>query len=237
VTAAAGARVPSVGVLGGTFDPVHLGHLHAAEHARRVFALPRVLLVPCSTPPHKSRPDLTPAEHRLAMLRAAVEGRQGLEVSDIEIVRGGVSYTIETLRALASGPAPARPLLILGLDALREIGTWYRHGELLSEFDLIAVERPPEGEAPAESGAAALPREFEARVVPVPCEDGAGSSADSRREATGGRIYRVRIPPLPVSSSRVRAVASAGGPLAGLVPSAVARYIQRQGLYRKEARR
>jgi nicotinate-nucleotide adenylyltransferase len=228
--------IPSVGVLGGTFDPVHFGHLHAAERARRVFSLPLVLLVPCATPPHKSRPDLTPPEHRLAMLRAAAGEREGLEVSDIEIVRGGVSYTIETLRALSAGPGRRRPLLILGVDALREIGTWYRHDELLREFDLIAVDRPREGDAPV-AAAEALPPEAGARIVAVPCEDGAGAVLDSGREATGGRIYRVRIPPLALSSSRVRAAASAGLPLSGLVPSAVARYIQRQGLYREEARR
>jgi nicotinate-nucleotide adenylyltransferase len=237
VTAGAAQRLPRVGVLGGTFDPVHFGHLHAAEQARRVFALPRVLLVPCATPPHKSRPDLTPAAHRLAMLRAAAAGREGLEVSDLEIARGGVSYTFETLRALASGPPPARPLLILGVDALREIGTWYRHHDLLREFDLIAVDRPPEDAVPAASDALDLPADVAARIVPVAREAGAGAAAGSDEAPDPGRIYLVRIAPLPISSSRVRALAAAGEPITGLVPDAVARYIQDQGLYRKEARR
>ncbi|MBZ5638215.1 MAG: nicotinate-nucleotide adenylyltransferase [Acidobacteriia bacterium] len=237
MTSPAEGRLPSVGVLGGTFDPVHAGHLHAAEEALRVFALPRVLLIPCATPPHKSRPDVTPAEHRLAMLRRAVEGREGLEVSTIEIVRGGVSFTLDTLRSLASGPAPVRPILILGMDALRELGTWYRHGDLLREFDLIAVDRPPGRAAAEERAAGELPPELMAHAVAVPCEAGAGAAADGGRAATGGRIYRVAIPPLPVSSSRVRTLAAAGENLAGLVPAAVARYIQDQGLYRKEARR
>ncbi len=237
MTAPGTRRFQSVGVLGGTFDPVHEGHLHAAEEVLRVFGLPRVLLVPCATPPHKSRPDLTPAVHRLAMLRRAVEGREGLEVSEIEIERGGVSYTLDTLRALASGPAPVRPLLILGTDALREIGTWYLCADLLREFDLIAVDRPSGGTAATEAAPRNFPPELSARAVAVPCEAGAGVAADAGRETTGGRIYRVAIPPLPVSSSRVRALASAGEPLTGLVPAAVARYIQHQGLYRKEARR
>ena len=237
MTAGAAQRLPRVGVLGGTFDPVHLGHLHAAEQARRVFALPRVLLVPCATPPHKSRPDITPAAHRLAMLRAAAAGRDGLEVSDLELARGGVSFTFETLSALASGPAPVRPLLILGVDALREIGTWYRHQDLLRAFDLIAVDRPPDDSVPAASASLDLPADVATRIVPVACEAGAGAAAGSDEAPAPGRIYLVRIAPLPVSSSRVRALAAAGEPLAGLVPDAVARYIQAQGLYRKEARR
>jgi nicotinate-nucleotide adenylyltransferase len=237
VTGGAERRLPRVGVLGGTFDPVHLGHLHAAGEARRVFALPRVLLVPCATPPHKSRPDLTPAAHRLAMLRAAAAGREGLEVSDLELARGGVSYTFETLRALASGPSPARPLLILGVDALREIGTWYRHHDLLRDFDLIAVDRPPDDAVRAASDALDLPADVAAGVVPVACEAGAGAGAGSDEAPAPGRIYLVRIAPLPISSSRVRALAAAGEPIAGLVPDAVARYIQAHGLYRKEARR
>ena len=237
MTAEPALRVPRIGVLGGTFDPVHLGHLHAARQALEVFALPRVLLVPCATPPHKSRPDLTPAADRLAMLRAAAAGREGLEVSDLEIVRGGVSYTFETLRALASGPAARRPLLILGVDALREIGTWFRHRDLLREFDLIAVDRPTDGAVPAPPGPLDLPAEVAARVVPVACDAGAGAAAGAGPGPVPGRIYLVRIAPLPISSSRVRALAAAGESLAGLVPDEVARYIQDHGLYRKEARR
>jgi nicotinate-nucleotide adenylyltransferase len=237
VTAQAAGRLPSVGVLGGTFDPVHEGHLHAALEVRHVFALPRVLLVPCAKPPHKARPDLTRADHRIAMLRRAVAGREGLEVGVIEIERGGVSYTLDTLRTLSSGPAPVRPLLILGTDALREIGTWYHHDELLREFDLIAVDRPPDGTGAPEAPVTDLPAELSARAVAVPCAAGAGAAADADRGETGGRIYRLAIRPLPVSSSRIRALAAAGKPLVGLVPASVARYIQDQGLYRKEARR
>ncbi len=228
---------PRIGVLGGTFDPVHLGHLHAAERVRRVLSLPSVLLVPCATPPHKSRPDLTPAAHRLAMLRAAASGTEGLEVSDLEIVRGGVSYTFETLRILASGPTPARPLLIVGLDALREIGTWFRHADLLREFGLIAVDRPPDEEGAAPLGPGDLPADVAARIVPFAPAAGAGGVVVRDAGPPPGRIYLVRIGPLPISSSRVRALAAAGQPLAGLVPDAVARYIQERGLYRKEARR
>jgi nicotinate-nucleotide adenylyltransferase len=232
MTASGVEHLPVVGVLGGTFDPVHAGHLHAAETVRLVFALPRVLLVPCAVPPHKSRPDLTPAGHRVAMLRLAVQGFPGLEVGDLEVVRGGISFTFDTLLSLASGPAAVRPLPILGMDALREIGTWHRHTDLLREFDVVAVDRPSE-----ETGLADLPPFVTARIVPIACEPGAGAAEEEGRTGAGGRIYRVPIPPVPISSSDVRARAAAGRPLAGLVPVEVARYIQVHELYRKEARR
>lgn len=224
------ATTETVGVLGGTFDPVHLGHLHAAEQVRRAFILRRVLLVPCAVPPHKSRPGITASHHRLAMLRLAAAGRAGLEVSSLEIDRGGVSYTLDTLRALRDGAPPLRPLAILGIDALRELRTWHRYEEILAEFDLVAVERPPEDAGP--SGTADLPRAM-SRIVHVPAGDGTAAALAREGEAgEGGRIYRLAIPPVAVSSSRVRALAQAGESIAGLVPPQVARYIQDHGLYR-----
>lgn len=215
-----------VGVLGGTFDPVHLGHLHASDQVARVFSLRRVLLVPCASPPHKDPSEILPATHRLAMLHLAVERREGLEVSTLELDRGGTSYTIDTLRALRANFAV---VFLLGMDALLELPTWHRHDLLLREFDLVAVDRP------RGSGNGAPPRlgeEMSRRVVPVPCRVGAGVTAAEDPPGKGGRIYHLTIPPLAVSSSEVRARAAASLPLDGLVPFEVARYIQEQGLYR-----
>ena len=219
------------GVLGGTFDPVHLGHLHAAEQVLAVFRLPRVLLVPSFIPPHKIRPDLTATEHRLAMLSLAVEGHDGLEVCTLEIERGGVSYTVDTLRALARNRPPCRPIFILGIDALYEIGLWHEHEALVDEFDLVAVDRPGERlELSQGSLGGALTR----RIVSVPCEPGGGVVRGSSPPGCGGRIFHLPIHPIPVSSSRVRALAAAGETLDGLVPPAVARYIQEHRVYRQE---
>jgi len=218
-------------VLGGTFDPPHLGHLHAALAVRRAFALARVLLVPCAVPPHKRRADLTEAFHRLAMARLAVEACPGLEVATLELEREGPSYTIDTLRALERGSPPLRPLLIVGWDALLDLPTWHRHEELVSEFDVVAVHRSPESDAgPERRPDASLAR----RVVEVPAESGAGAALESGREEAGGRIYRLMVPPVLVSSSRVRALAAASAPLAGLVPTGVDRYIQAHRLYRRK---
>ncbi len=223
-----------VGVLGGTFDPVHLGHLHAAEAVLRVFSLARVLLVPCAIPPHKVRPDLAPAPHRLEMLSLAVAGREGLVVSTIELDRGGVSYTIHTLRALREGTPPLAPLLILGMDALMEIESWFEHEALLREFDLVAVDRP---DAAEDAARGSLPASVAGRLVRVEPRDGAAPPPSGSPPGAGGRVYRLAIPPVPVSSSRVRARAAAGDRLDGLVPESVARYIRLQGLYRQEESR
>jgi nicotinate-nucleotide adenylyltransferase len=218
-----------VGVLGGTFDPVHLGHLHAAQCVRRVFDPRRILLVPCALPPHKDRPDLAPAEHRLAMLRLAVEGAAGLEISTVELDRGGPSYTIDTMRSLRE--SWGSPVFILGMDALFEIHTWKDHAALLREFDLVAVDRPGRD---LERARHDLDREVVPRLVPVSFEPGAGRHLPPPAPGAGGRVYHLSIPLRALSSSAVRAVAARDERLDGLVPPVVARYIRRQRLYRQE---
>jgi nicotinate-nucleotide adenylyltransferase len=215
-------------VLGGSFDPVHVAHLRIAEEARRVFSLPRVLLVPCAIPPHKPDAELSAAEHRLEMLRLATAERAGLEVSTIELVRGGVSYTIDTLRALARAPAAPRPLFLLGMDSLIEIGTWRDCKQLLEEFDLVVVDRVrgPEPEPGVE-----VEGWIGDRLIPVAPEPGAGAALLEQAGGTGGRIYRLPMAPVPVSSSLIRERARLGQSLQDLVPAAVARYIQQVGLY------
>lgn len=224
--------VETVGVLGGTFDPVHVGHLHVASSARGSFGLGRVLLVPCARPPHKPRADVTDASHRLAMLALAVAGREGLEIATLELEREGPSYTIDTLRALQDGSPPLRPLLVVGWDAFLDLPTWHRHAELLEEFDLVAVRRPEESPLAKERSPDA---DLAARILDVPPGDGSGARLLEARAARGGRVYRLSVPPVPVSSRRIRALAEAGEPLSGLVPEEVARYIQAHRLYgRKE---
>jgi nicotinate-nucleotide adenylyltransferase len=207
-------------VLGGTFDPVHLGHLRMATEARRLLDLERTLLVPAARPPHKAPEALSPTLDRLAMLRLAIEGLAGLEVSTIELERPGVGYTIDTLRLLREGRPPRDPVFILGLDALVQLPSWRGWRALLEEFDLAVVARVEDGSGNR------LPPEIAARVV-------AGPAIDAGR---GGRVFRLPIEPVAVSSSAIRERARSGGGLDGLVPPGVARYIQRTGLYRREDR-
>lgn len=221
-----------VGVLGGSFDPVHLGHLHAASVARRALGLRRVLLVPCARPPHKPHRELTPAEHRLAMLRLAVAGIAGVEIGMQELERGGVSYTIDTLRALASGPSPLVPVFVLGSDALVELPSWKQWRELAAEFDLAAVDRAEVGPDALRRG---LPPELSRRIVSVAAGPPSRATLAELDPGAGGRIFVVSAPPLGVSSSLVRRRAASGSSLDGLVPPEVGRYIERSGLYREEA--
>jgi nicotinate-nucleotide adenylyltransferase len=220
-----------IGVLGGTFDPVHFGHLHAAECVRRVFAPERILLVPCATPPHKGRTDLSPAEHRLAMLRLAAESREWLEVSEIEIARGGISYTVETLRELARGTPPVSPVFIMGMDSLFEIHTWKSHLDLIREFDLVVVDRP--GRDLGRAREQLYPAVAD-RLVTVSFSDGAAARLAAPPPGRGGRVYHLPIPPLAVSSSEIRSEAAVGATLDGLVPPSVARYIRDHRLYGQE---
>lgn len=215
-----------VAVLGGTFDPVHVGHLHVVRCVRSVFLPERFLLVPCATSPHKTGRRVAAVAHRLAMLRLAVRDLPGVEISTVEIDRGGVSFTIETLRTLREGPPAARPVFVVGEDALAEIDTWREQASLLREFDLIAVHRPDAPALPAVPAGAS--------IVEVPFAAGAGRRIDGPPPGSGGRIFRVPIPPSPISSSEVRRRAARAEATDGLVPREVAVYIRGHGLYREE---
>lgn len=133
---------PRLGVLGGTFNPVHLGHLIMAKDALEQFELSKVLFVPCAQPPHKSPTELAPARHRLAMLEAAVEGDLHFEVSDMEIQRGGVTYTIDTLRVLAENNPEAEICFIIGADSLMELHLWKDISHLLKLCRIVTIARP-----------------------------------------------------------------------------------------------
>ena len=221
----------AVGLLGGTFDPVHLGHLRAAQEVRRLMRLPRILLLPTAVPPHKAPEELSPAHHREAMLRLAVGGREGLEICPLELNRDRVSFTIDTLRTLRRESPDCRPLFVLGMDALLQISTWRSSGELVREFDLIVIDRPGQTLSAVRGRLDASLRE---RIVSVTDGDGSAVDASRPQPGSGGRIFHLPVEPIPISSSEIREIVAAGGSLSGLVPPAVAGYIQRTGLYRQE---
>ena len=213
------SRPPAAGVLGGTFDPVHLGHLEIARRVRERTGVERVLLVPSAVPPHKREARLAPPRDREAMLRLAVAGESGLEVSTIELDTGAVCYTIDTLERLRRGPPRLVPVFILGLDSLADLATWKDFRRLIHEFDMVAVDRPGAGPD--------LPPEVHRVLLELP-DPADRAGLDLGR---GGRIFRLGLPPIPISSREIRARAASGGDLAGLVPPAVARYIFSNGLY------
>ena len=201
----------SIGIIGGTFDPIHHGHLAIAEEAREALGLERVLFVPAATPPHKPGRPVTPAAHRLEMARLAVVRNPTFAVSDIEVARGGASYTVDTLASLAED-ADAEPWFILSAEALAGLPTWRQPSRIL---DLARMAVVPRG------GYDALDHAWV-------------------RSAFPGREDRFRFLPgplLPISGSVVRRRAAAGRSVRYLVPDAVADYIAANALYAHPDRR
>jgi nicotinate-nucleotide adenylyltransferase len=201
-----------IGVMGGTFDPIHIGHLVAAEEARYQFELERVIFVPSARPPHKGGVSVSSPEDRLAMASLAVAEDPSLEVSDIEVRREGMSYTIDTLRAFHdSYGADAELFFITGADAILELLTWKDPEKLLDESRFIAVTRPGFDLSKLKE---ALPR-LTGRGMDV---------SDS--------VYTIEIPALGISSTDIRQRAAEGRPFRYMVTGAVWEYISSKGLYR-----
>lgn len=195
-----------VGILGGTFDPIHLGHLALAEGAMHLAGLSRVFFVPNSQPPHKAGQSVTPAHHRAAMVRLAIADNPRFGFLSIELDRQGPSYTIDTVRALQAQHPEWRFAFIVGMDSLLEITTWRQYDELLRLIDLLVATRPG---YPRAEGEAML-----ARLGPL-----------------AARIRLLEIPGVAVSSSDLRQMALRGYPLRYLVPEPVLRYIAEHRLY------
>ena len=192
-----------VGIFGGSFDPVHIGHVRVAEACQRGVPLDVVLFVPAAAQPLKPHGPVASAEDRAAMLELAIDSAPGLGVSTIEIDRGGISYTAETLRQLSTERPKDSLHLILGADALADLPNWREPDEIRRLARLVVVDRP---------GTPAVSR---------PARDGVA------REAIA-----ISMEPLNVSSSDIRSRIARGELIAGLVPPAVAAYIDRKKLYR-----
>src|SRR5512145_1392779 len=130
----------AIGIFGGTFDPVHMGHLRVAEEIREIFSLERIYFVPGGMPPHKRRRKITNAEERLHMLKAATKGNRFFRVSEIEMKRSGPSYTIDTLRVFEKRFSDL--YFLIGIDAFSEINTWHLYRELFHHANFIVMTRP-----------------------------------------------------------------------------------------------
>lgn len=205
--ATAPAARPRIGLLGGTFDPVHCGHLALAESALAAFGLDSVLFLPSAVTPHKRHRHVAAAEHRVEMLRLALAGRPRLEISRLELERGGVSYTVDTLAALRERHPDWDLWLLLGMDSLRELHFWHRVDDLLALCTVATLERPG---------------------IDRPLEDVPGFPPEVSRKLLQ-TVARGR--PVAVSSSEIRARIAQGRPIGYLVPPSVEAYIQEHRLY------
>ncbi|HSJ52503.1 MAG TPA: nicotinate-nucleotide adenylyltransferase [Anaerolineae bacterium] len=200
-----------IAVLGGTFDPIHHGHLVAAQEVLHHLDLDCVLFVPAGSPPHKPERPISPAHHRLRMVALAIGGQPAFALSRVDVDRPGPHYTVDSLALLHQqlGPA-ARLYFVVGSDSLAELPTWHRPDGILELADLVVVERP---------GVQANLETLEAHLPGL-----------------GKHLHRVAMPLLDISSTDLRARVREGRPISFLLPSAVETYIAENGLYRAEDR-
>ena len=212
-----------IGIFGGAFNPVHLGHLRAAEEVREAEGLDEIWLVPAALPPHKQ--GLAAAEHRLRMLELAVAGVPGFRVSHVELDRPGPSYSIDTLRALrAEAGAATRLVFVLGHDAFRDFHTWKEHAAIFTLCDMVVVTRPP--------GPARLTTD----EIPLAAREAFWYDSDSGVfHHQSGHVLKLQpITALDISAASIRARLSVGRSIRFLVPSSVEQYIAAHALYRQE---
>ena len=213
---------PRIGVLGGTFDPVHHGHLDAAGAARQALALAEVVLMPSRVPPHKASPAPASAHHRFAMAALACSGQEGLQVSDLELRSSEPSYTSLTLQQLAKdGYAPSQLFFIVGSDAFAEIEHWHDYPAILRRSHFAVVARAGRPLAELHDRLPALADRMH--------EPGVGLTPGAPNGATA--IWLVDARTRNVSSSSIRRRLAAAEPTGDLLPDVVAAYIARHRLY------
>jgi nicotinate-nucleotide adenylyltransferase len=195
--------------MGGTFDPIHHGHLIAAEAVRDELRLSQVLFIPAGRPPHKINRRVSPAEHRVAMVRLAVAENPYFRVSTVEINREGPSFTVDTMRQLRRELGDESKLyFITGADAVLELLTWKDPLKIFEYCQLVAVARPG-------------------------CEPDDLNRMIAEVARSGGVVHRLAIPGVAISSSNIRRRVNEGRSIRYLVPDAVGEYIGRTGLYRE----
>lgn len=210
------------GLLGGTFDPIHMGHLRSAEEVREMFGLNRIIFIPAARPPHKADGEISTFAHREQMVRLAIESNPHFDVSDVEHRREGKSYSIDTVEYFQQQyPNDLELFFIVGQDAFQAIQTWKNWERLLQMCHFVVMTRPGyENKGLAGIVPPAFAQEFVYR------EEDQGFVGPR-----GYAIYFREVTFLDISSSRIRQEAREGRSIQYLVPDSVRDYINRQGLY------
>ena len=198
-----------LGIIGGTFDPIHFGHLLAAECAREAFELQRVIFMPSARPPHKDLDKVLDSEYRFHMVEAAIKDHPAFEVSSLELERKGLSYTVDTLDYYLSELPGTKIFFIIGVDALRIINTWKDVDRVVGLCEFIVVTRPGYSLEPAESCYQDLPL------------------------VLWEHAHYLEIPGINISSTEIRQRVGDGKSIRYLLPDAVATYIRENHLYRE----
>jgi len=214
-----------IGLLGGTLDPIHVGHVETAQAARRALGLERVYVLPSHVPPHRPQQPLASGYHRFAMTALAIGGIEGLVASDIELCAPGPSYTADTLMRFRERSAipGTQMFFITGADAFAEIETWHRYPEVLDLAHFAVVSRP---QFPVERLRELLPS-LASRMISV--DDIGAEPEGAVRDSPS--IFLVDAPTPDVSSTEIRRRLFAGAPVSGMVPDVVYRHIRQHRLY------
>jgi len=219
-----------IGLFGGTFNPVHRGHLWAASEVIKRFNLDQIFLIPAALPPHKTPGLVAKADDRLEMINLAIADLSGLTVSDVELNRPGPSYTIDTIRHFKHTLAKdARIFLIMGLDAFLEINTWKSYAELLEQIAFIVMARPAEDYTDAQQGWKIL----ETYLKSTLSADYQFGAAHACYTSEGKQpIYIVDIDAMHISSTKIRENVKKKQAIENFVTPEVADYIRLKGLYK-----
>lgn len=210
-----------VGILGGTFDPVHHGHLRIAIECYERLQLAEVRFIPLHQPPHRQQP-LASAAQRHAMLQLALAGHDELRIDDCELQRRGVSYTIETLQHLRRQDASGSFCLLTGRDAFNGLCSWRNWQQLLDHAHIIVVERPGESAAGTDRALAELLQQHR------------NTDMETLHTEPAGSILELAIPLLDISASQIRALCKDGRDASGLLPEKVLDYIHQHALYQQD---
>lgn len=205
---------PGVGVFGGTFDPIHYGHLRPAQEALEQLALAEVRFVPAAQPPHRPPPVASP-EQRLAMVELAIRCCPGFRADNRELRRGGPSYTVLTLESLRAELGAAPLCLFIGMDQFRTFETWHRWQDIPALAHIAVLSRPG-----AASGS-----------LPAWARERLAENVADLQQAAAGRLVFLAVSPQDISASRIRAALAQGGPVAGMLPEVVREYIQANHIY------
>lgn len=208
----------AIGIFGGTFDPIHMGHLRVAEEIREIFFLEKIYFVPGGIPPHKKRQGITDAEERLRMVKTAVKDNRFFRVSEVETKRTGPSYTIDTLKAFEKRFDDLH--FIIGIDAFSQIDTWHQYRELFYHTNFIVMTRP--------SGK----KQTIPEMLPGDIRKEIRKSNDAVwTHKSGKKIYLHDITQIDISSTKIKELLKKHRSIRYLVPASVERTIAERGLY------
>lgn len=207
-----------VGIFGGTFDPIHNGHLRAAEEVGESFSLEKIYFVPVFIPPHKKDQNISGVEDRLNMVRLAIKGNSFFKLSDIEVKRGGISYSMDTIKSM--GKKFEELYYLIGVDAFSEIHTWHQYTDLFYHTNFIVMVRPSHAR---ESGLRMFPSHVRKYI----------KALDDRtfEHVSGKRVHLQLVTQLDISATRIRFFTGEGKSIRYLVPSQVEKYIKGKELY------